>query len=200
MERILEHIISAYNPLCVLVYGSFADGTNGEHSDFDCMIITGSKTTSHDASVVGDVQLDLFIHTMDEVNRIDNYDDFVQIHDAIIVKDVDGIAEKLKLAVQSHIVDNSVKSEGEKEHLRAWLKKMLTRAEANDTEGRYRHHLALIEGLEIYFVLRDRYYFGPKKAISALAREDKEAYELFDKAMRNVDYQSLKDWIEWVLG
>ena len=39
MEQILEYLKNTYSPVSILVYGSFADGTNDETSDFDCMLI-----------------------------------------------------------------------------------------------------------------------------------------------------------------
>ena len=61
LDEILTYITNKYDPLCILVYGSYAIETNNEFSDFDCMIITKAKTAFHDTSVVNGVQLDLFI-------------------------------------------------------------------------------------------------------------------------------------------
>lgn len=48
-ERILTYIQKTYQPEAVVVYGSFADGSAGAGSDFDALVIAGSRAC-HDAS------------------------------------------------------------------------------------------------------------------------------------------------------
>jgi len=200
MREIIEYIENKYNPASILVYGSYADGSNSACSDFDCMIIVNGKSVSHDTSIVGGVQLDLFIYTLDEIGNVEDYSDFVQICDARIIKDAQNAASQLIEKVNGYILTNKAKPAGEKENLKAWMLKMLRRAEQNDIEGSYRYHWALTDSLEIYFILRDTYYFGPKKGINYLRKNDSIAHELFEKALRTIDYQCLKDWINYVVS
>lgn len=37
--EIIEYLKEKYQPLALIVYGSFADGTNNAHSDFDALVI-----------------------------------------------------------------------------------------------------------------------------------------------------------------
>lgn len=198
IQEILTYIENKYAPLSILVYGSYANGTNNEHSDFDCMIIVNDKTFSHDTSCVNGVQIDLFVYTINEINNIDSYFDFIQVFDSRIIKDTDNMGKRLIEAVNSYILSNSIKTEDEKVDLISWMNKMLTRAERDDAEGLYRYHLALTESLEIYCNLRDLYYFGPKKCINLLLKQDKKAYEYLLKAMKTTNYGLLSDWISYV--
>ena len=55
-ERILTYIQKTYQPEAVVVYGSFADGSAGAGSDFDALVIAGSRAC-HDASEIDGVTL-----------------------------------------------------------------------------------------------------------------------------------------------
>ncbi|MBR5774458.1 MAG: nucleotidyltransferase domain-containing protein, partial [Clostridia bacterium] len=37
MEQIIEYINQKYNPISIILYGSYADGTNNLNSDFDSL-------------------------------------------------------------------------------------------------------------------------------------------------------------------
>lgn len=39
MEQVLKYIREKYNPLSIILYGSYADGTNNLNSDFDALVI-----------------------------------------------------------------------------------------------------------------------------------------------------------------
>ena len=41
MEAILKYIRERYHPTALILYGSYADGTNGPDSDFDALAIAG---------------------------------------------------------------------------------------------------------------------------------------------------------------
>ena len=60
-ERILTYIQKTYQPEAVVVYGSFADGSAGAGSDFDALVIAGSRAC-HDASEIDGVTLDVFVY------------------------------------------------------------------------------------------------------------------------------------------
>ena len=49
MEPIIKYIKEKYCPEAIIVYGSFADGSANENSDFDALIITDNVKT-HDSS------------------------------------------------------------------------------------------------------------------------------------------------------
>lgn len=62
MEQILSYLVETYAPKAILVYGSYADGSDNEHSDFDALVISGCQGRSHDMSMVNGVTLDVFVY------------------------------------------------------------------------------------------------------------------------------------------
>ena len=39
LEKIIEYIKQKYNPLSIILYGSYANGTNNLNSDFDALVL-----------------------------------------------------------------------------------------------------------------------------------------------------------------
>lgn len=62
MEQIIEYIKQKYSPLTIIVYGSYASGTNNLNSDFDALVISQHHREFHDTSFVNGVQLDVFVY------------------------------------------------------------------------------------------------------------------------------------------
>ena len=60
MEQVLKYIREKYNPLSIILYGSYADGTNNLNSDFDALVIVADHEQFHDTSIVDGVPLDVF--------------------------------------------------------------------------------------------------------------------------------------------
>ena len=80
-REILSYLQARYSPISILLYGSYASGTNDETSDFDCMIIVHEKEKRHDNSVINGVPLDCFIFTKEETLS-DDIDAFLTVYDA----------------------------------------------------------------------------------------------------------------------
>ena len=85
-ERILTYIQKTYQPEAVVVYGSFADGSAGAGSDFDALVIAGSRAC-HDASEIDGVTLDVFVYPAATFCADYDPEDFVQIFDGKILLD-----------------------------------------------------------------------------------------------------------------
>ena len=62
MEKIMEYLKSAYHPIGMAVYGSFANGTNHLNSDFDALLVREEGEISHDHSLICGIELDVFIY------------------------------------------------------------------------------------------------------------------------------------------
>ena len=52
MNEIITALEAKYHPLGMIVYGSYADGTNNLNSDFDALLLTDSGSELHDSSVI----------------------------------------------------------------------------------------------------------------------------------------------------
>lgn len=68
--------------------------------------------------------------------------------------------------------------------IRIWIGKMLSRIAKGDLEGNYRRAWLQYDLIESYFVLRKKWYLGPKEAFRWLSENNPAAYELFDIALK----------------
>lgn len=59
--------------------------------------------------------------------------------------------------------------------------------------------MLLAESLEDYFILRDQFYFGSKKAIKQLETIDPQGYALFHQAMSLRTDGAIRSWIDHVM-
>ena len=78
MEQILRYIQETYNPLSIILYGSYVDGTNGLNSDFDALVITADHERFHDTSFVNGIPLDVFVYPARYFESSYSCEDFVQ--------------------------------------------------------------------------------------------------------------------------
>lgn len=196
-KKIVEYLDKEYNPLAILIYGSYSDNTFTEFSDFDCMVITEQKSIEHDDSIIDGIQLDCYIYTKEEIEVLDT-ETFITVFDATIVLD-SGIGIELKNRVRKYVSFNTIVDDEEKQFIVSWIKKSINRLKIEDDEGYFRSIELLKESLNDYFVLRDLFYFGSKKSISYLKSNDSIGYQLFHEAIMNKDISSIIKWAEYVI-
>ena len=199
MNKFVDYLKETYNPLAIITYGSFECGTNDEYSDFDCMIIVNEKASSHDDTKIDGIPLDCFIFTREEVSG-DDIDAFLTVYDGNIIVDKDEIAKNLKERVRAYVAENSVISDDEKKFIASWINKTMHRAEKNDDEGNYRALAFLWESITDYFLLRDMFYFGSKKAAVYLKENDVEGYRLYHDAITKRTNDAINEWAMYVIG
>lgn len=197
MKKILEYLNARYAPLALIVYGSFADGTETRHSDFDALLIYEGEQ-SHEHSIVDGVELDVFLYPLSHFQQDYNPDDFLQIWDGIILKDVDDTAKNLQKRVLKHLQKHSLQSLAEKQQSLLWCKKMLKRAQRGDSEGDFRRYMLLIESLEIYCNLQNLIYYGPKKALKLMQSEDTKAKALYTRALQEPSIEHMEEWVKFL--
>ncbi len=195
-EKIIEYLKEKYNPISILLYGSYSNGMNDASSDFDCMVIVDEKEQNHDGGVVEGVQLDCFIFTVDEVKNEDP-DTFLTAYDAEVVLD-NGIGEELKQRVREYVKNNSATEKSEKEFISSWIEKTCKRIQKGDDEGNFRGFMLMSESLDDYYTLRDMFYFGSKKAVKYLKENDAVGYELFHKAVTDKDNEAIIVWLKYL--
>ena len=142
MEKILEYLVEKYQPEGMIVYGSFADGSYNENSDFDVLVIASGEKR-HDASVVDGTVLDAFVYPPETFAGAFDPADFVQIFDGKIVLDSKGVAAKMKARVLAYLDALPMKAMDEVWQDVAWCRKMQSRTLRGDAEGFYRWHWLL---------------------------------------------------------
>jgi len=195
MQKIIEYLKEKYQPLAMIVYGSYADGTSGADSDFDCLIVSRSAPVRHDMQTVSGVPLDVFVYTPDELSEEIDPFELIQIDGGVIVMDTDGLAEGLMQEVRQYIEHPPAKSRDDLLTAVAWCEKMLRRAHRGDAEGYFRWHWLLCDSLELYCDLTGRRYLGPKKSLRDMEKLDPESFALYSEALKKFTRKSLSQWI-----
>ena len=197
MEQIIAYLQQRYQPLGIIVYGSFADGSNNANSDFDALLIIESGEKGHDNSIIEGIELDVWIcpkYLFEKETEI-LFEDYVQLESGKVIWDLDGSAVKLVEAVCRYVNNYIPKSKEDNRVNVEWCEKMLLRVKRDDAEGYFRWHWLLVDSLEIYFDLCGKRYKGPKKSIRAMQAFDAEAAKLYEKALSQLNYEALTAWI-----
>ena len=198
MEKIIKYIKNKYDPLAIIVYGSYANGTNNLNSDFDALVISARDTEFHDTSFADDVQLDVFVYPSRFFEGGFECEDFVRIFDGIIVMDTDDVGVNLKNKVLAYIEN---KPEISKEQIAediTWCVKMCDRVKRNDAEGLFRFHWLLVDSLEIFCNAVHQMYRGPKKSLKWMQENHPEAFVCYQKALSDFSVQSLNAWVDYL--
>ena len=196
-DKIISYLKETYQPDAIITYGSFADGSENEHSDFDALVIADHKKM-HDSSVIDGIILDVFIYPIELFRSEYDPQEFVQIRDGIIVSDKNGIADQLQKRVRSYIESIPKKTIDEILQEICWCEKMVLRTMRNDVEGCYRWHWVLFDSLEIYCDIKRINYYGPKKALRLMKQTDEEAFRKYSKALQIFERKYLSDWISYL--
>lgn len=200
MESIIEYLKQKYAPLSIIVYGSYASGTNDASSDFDALVISASHAQCRDTSIVDGVPLDVFIYPAAYFLSGYNPDDFIQVFDGKIIMDSMELAQSLQSRVLKRLESRPGKPKAGIQADVDWCAKMLKRASRGDTEGMYRWHWLLTDSLEIYCDIMQHPYLGPKKALHWLENTHPEAFSCYALALQSFDLASLSGWIGCVLA
>ncbi|MDI9540221.1 MAG: nucleotidyltransferase domain-containing protein [Bacillota bacterium] len=195
MDKIIEYIKYKYEPLVIIVYGSFADGSNNLESDFDALVISKNYKKVHDTSFVNGIQLDVYVYP--ERYFEDNYDfeEIKQIYGGNVILDNENKGLNLKKQIENYIENRPLKTKEEIMENISWCLKMLERVKRNDAEGAFRFHWLLVDSLEIFSDMFQKPYSGPKKALKWMKENHPEAYILYKRALIDFDIESLSDWI-----
>jgi len=198
MDKIMEYIKRNYNPVSVIVYGSYADGSNGPGSDFDALVISENYDIFHDTSYVDDIPLDLFVYPVSYFEGDFDCNAFLQIFDGEILIDTEQKGAALMARVLSYMNRLPCKTNEEIEAAISWCEKMLARTKRRDAEGMFRWHWVLIDSLEIFCDMMHHIYLGPKKTLKWMEESYPEAFACYKKALFELSERSLTNWIVYM--
>ena len=194
-DKIIEALREKYHPLGIAVYGSFADGSNNQNSDFDALLLLPDGETGHDDSVLFGTELDVWLYGAAHFAAPYDAEDFLRLHDSVIVEDATGRLSALRAEVNAHIESAPQKTEAENAQSLSWCRKMLRRTERGDAEGCYRLHWLLTDSLSIYYDLRGEYYFGPKKALRRMVNTAPDDAAVYERALHEPSPENLAAWV-----
>ncbi len=195
MQKILDYITETYHPLSVIVYGSYADGSNNENSDFDALVIIKDGDERHNTETVAGIQMDVWVYPVCKFSTDFDADEIVQIWDGMIVFDTDGIGEKIKNKVEKHIANRPKKSVEEVKDELEWCRKMLQRAERNDAEGMYRWHWLVTDSLPIACDVLGHHDYWPKKSLTWLRDRHPDLYNVYALLLKDFNPEAMSLFI-----
>ena len=198
MNTIIEYLTQQYQPLSIIVYGSYTDGSHTQDSDFDALVISRNHEEFHDVSSFNGTQLDVFVYPASYFKDEIDCDEFIQLHDGNILMDTDEIGLSLKRKVLSYIEHLPFKSEKEVKAQIAWCKKMLLRTKRSDAEGMFRWHWLLVDSLEIFCDTVKHHYWGPKKTLRWMERAYPEGFLYYTSALGELKAAHLERWISYL--
>ena len=198
MEQIIEYLNRKYAPLSIILYGSYASGTNNLNSDFDALVISSDHEQYHDTSFVNGVQLDVFVYPATYFDGDYDCEDFIRIFDGKIITDTREIGRNLQTRVLSYLKNRPSKTDAEIHADIDWCVKMFERVKRCDAEGMFRWHWVLIDSLEIFCDIVHHPYFGPKKTLKWMEENHPAAFELYQKALTEFSMESLANWISFI--
>ncbi len=135
-DKIIEALREKYRPLGIAVYGSFADGSNNRNSDFDALLLLPDGETGHDDSVLFGTELDVWLYGAAHFAAPYDAEDFLQLHDSVIVEDATGRLSALRAEVNAHIESAPQKTEAENAQSLSWCRKMLRAASITSGQKR----------------------------------------------------------------
>ena len=195
LEQILKYIQQKYQPLSIILYGSYANGTNNLKSDFDALIISSEHKQCHDTSFVEGIQLDAFIYPAAYFDGDYDCGEFIQIFDGRIIADTENIGCTLQKNVQTYLHNRPSKTSAEIQASIDWCAKMFERVKRCDAEGMFRWHWVLVDSLEIFCDIMHHPYFGPKKSLKWMEENHHDAFVCYSKALQHFNMDCLADWI-----
>ncbi len=195
METILAYLNQTHHPLAIILYGSYADGTAGEGSDFDALLVIPDGESCHDTAEVAGVRLDVWVYPAGHFTADFDPEEVRQIHDGILLSDTDGIGRRVLERVAAHVASLPLPTPDEVRESLLWCRKMLTRAARGDAEGLYRHHWLLSDSLQVAADVLGWPYFGPKKTLRRLQKERPDLYDVYTEALRVFDLSTTVRWI-----
>ena len=198
IEKITAYIKEKYDPVAVIIYGSYADRSNNENSDFDALVISETHDIFHDGSLFDGVRLDMFVYPKSYFDGDIDCEDFVQVFDGKIILDTDGIGTNLKNRINKYLSAKPKRSKQEIKSDIEWCRKMLERTKRGDAEGNFRRHWLLVDSLEIFCDAAGIDYHGPKKSLKAMKENFPDAFSLYSAALGKGYYAEIDAWVGYL--
>jgi uncharacterized protein len=181
----IKRLREKYKCHTVILYGSRARGDWTESSDYDVMGFSKSiKDYVREAKKYRGKYLDMVA-----------YGDKIQKDELKHMRHISGgtiLLQKGKFGTNFlKAVDRCINKGPEKlpkseiQVKKVWPLKMLGRSQIKDAEGRYRRYWLIISILEDFFLIRNKWFNGSKKALRYLQQKDPQTYKLYLRALKN---------------
>lgn len=185
LRVIVEELEEKYDCHTVILYGSRARGDYTLASDYDVAGISqsGEKQRIARFDDLHNVYHDIFIYPENDFSPLQ--EEHLNMVDGKVIVQANNFGSNLLNQLKHFLNEPAFISENEIQTRKVWYKKMASRAEVGDLEGKYRHIWAIFAILEDYFVFAGIRYQGPKKAFQYLEQHDLKTLALFHEALTN---------------
>jgi hypothetical protein len=182
LDRICEELIGDHAVHTIFLYGSRADGSAGPDSDYDIAAFAPIAAPFRIARPDPDGYLDVFVYPQARLR--DPGEDFLNLRGSRIVIQRGADGDDCLGALDAVFARGPTPLPADElEARRVWAHKMAARIDRGDAEGNYRRAWLLQALLEDYFLIRGRWYEGPKKALRGLEKSEPPVHEAFVVAL-----------------
>lgn len=167
----------------LLLYGSRADGSADEDSDYDIAAFGPRDRTVRDTRVIDDAFLDVFLYPESALSQPSP--EWLKLRGSVVLAQRGQEADAFVQALGALFVQGPPTLPADEISARTtWAWKMAARMERGDAEGHYRRAWLLTSLLEDYFALRGLWFEGPKKSLQWLRRHDAPASSALEAALQ----------------
>ncbi len=182
IERAGLAMMERYGCHTTILYGSRARGDATPRSDVDLLGVRQDGPSERFAKVVEGVYFDAFVYPESALTTLEPA--MLRVLGGIVLSERNGFGTELlgRLRELSERGPAPLSADA-RQVLVLWSQKMLERFQGQvGIEADYRRMTLLVQALEDYFVLRNKWFQGSKVAFPWLFRNDVEVYKLFEGA------------------
>lgn len=182
LDRICRELLEG-GAHTVLLYGSRADGSANESSDYDVAAFGPVEHVIRDTRIIDGQFLDVFLHPEEVLSRPTR--ELLMLRGSRILRQRNGDATRFLAGLDELYQEGPDRLTVDEIRARdAWARKMVLRARRGDVDGDYRRVWLLTAALEDYFVTRGMWFEGPKKALRWLLMHEGAVYDAFEVALK----------------
>lgn len=200
LEALRAELVQARGAHTVLLYGSRADGSAGEDSDYDIAAFGPRDGTGRDTRTIDGVFLDVFLYPESALSQPGP--EWLKLRGSVVLLQRGQEADRFLQGLDAVFTQGPPPLPADEISARTtWAWKMATRMERGDAEGHYRRAWLLTALLEDYFALRRQWFEGPKKALQWLQAHDPETAQALQAALRpDASHASIRQAVVRVAG
>ena len=200
LAAICRELQSLHQAHTILLYGSRADGSFGEDSDYDVAAFAPVASPLRIARRVGRAYWDVWIYPQAALGEV-TQEDLRFRGSRILLQQGHGAQDFLDRVDALYCKGPAPLSANELEARSVWAHKMLARIARGDPEGNYRRVWLLQALIEDYFHRRTIWFEGPKKALRWLREFDHPAYAAYCQALEPAaDLRAIADLVGLLAG
>jgi hypothetical protein len=198
LESLTKELCRKHGCHTLILYGSRARGDATPASDYDLIGIRTNGKAIHDTRRWNGAYLDVFVYPERRLKP----GELLRVRGGRVLIEKNGMGTRLLTRIERlHARGPKPLMPEERRALRIWSRKMLERVRLAGTEGNYRRAWLLMQLLEDYFLLRGKWYPGPKEALAWLAGNEPAMHRCFDQALKpNASIRKIEGLVEKVIA